>query len=93
MRRRHGASKGAFSLIEIMVAVGLMTIIVLGLLAMFDQTTRAFKVGMGQTDVLESGRATLHFVNLNHLRTMAFRKLSMKDIWRCKTCVPQRQLF
>src|SRR5437879_197722 len=46
----------AFSLIEIMVAVALMSFIVLGLLAMFTQTQRAFRASMTQTDVLESGR-------------------------------------
>src|SRR6266404_4176321 len=46
----------AFTLIELMVAVGLMSFIVLGLLAMFNQTQRAFRASMTQTDVLESGR-------------------------------------
>src|SRR6266404_4392863 len=46
----------AFTLIELMVAVGLMSFIVLGLLAMFSQTQRAFRASMTQTDVLESGR-------------------------------------
>jgi hypothetical protein len=46
----------AFSLIEIMVVVGLLSVIVLGLMAMFTQTQKAFRLGMAQTDVLESGR-------------------------------------
>jgi hypothetical protein len=49
----------AFSLIEIMVTVGLLTFIILGLLLMFNQTQRAFRTGMTQTDVLEAGRATV----------------------------------
>jgi hypothetical protein len=36
--------------------MGLLTIIILGLMAMFNQTQRAFRLGMTQTDVLESGR-------------------------------------
>jgi type II secretory pathway pseudopilin PulG len=51
-RRREGA----FSLIEIMVVVALLSVIILGLMAMFTQTQRAFRLGMSQTDVLESGR-------------------------------------
>lgn len=47
----------AFSLIEILVVVGLLSIIILGLVAMFSQTQRAFRLGMAQVDVLESGRA------------------------------------
>jgi hypothetical protein len=42
-----------------MVTVGLLTFIILGLLLMFNQTQRAFRTGMGQTDVLEAGRATM----------------------------------
>ena len=49
--------RGAFSLIEILVTVALLSFIVLGLFAMFDQTKRAFTSSMTQTDVLEAGRA------------------------------------
>jgi hypothetical protein len=47
----------AFSLIEILVTVALLSFIILGLFAMFNQTQRAFVTGMGQTDILESSRA------------------------------------
>ncbi len=47
----------AFSLIEILVVIGLLSVIILGLLAMFNQTQRAFRTGMTQVDVLASGRA------------------------------------
>jgi len=49
----------AFTLIEIMITVGLLSFIVLGLLAMFNQTQRAFRTSMTQSDVLEAGRATM----------------------------------
>jgi len=48
--------RAAFSLIEVMVVVGLMSVMILGLMAMFNQTQRAFRLGMSQTDILESGR-------------------------------------
>jgi prepilin-type N-terminal cleavage/methylation domain-containing protein len=58
--KRHGTPEHllerAFSLIEIMVVVALLSMIVLGLMAMFSQTQRAFRLGMMQTDVLEAGR-------------------------------------
>jgi len=47
----------AFSLLEILVAVGILALIIVGLLAMFYQTQRAFRSGSMQVDVLESGRA------------------------------------
>lgn len=46
----------AFSLVEIMVVMALLTVIVLGLMSMFNQTQRAFRQGIMQTDVLEAGR-------------------------------------
>jgi prepilin-type N-terminal cleavage/methylation domain-containing protein len=50
------ASSRGFTLVEILIVVGLLSVIILGLLAMFGQTQRAFRLGMTQTDVLESGR-------------------------------------
>jgi hypothetical protein len=62
-RRRDGArgllGLSAFSLIEILVTVGLLSFIILGLLMMFNQTQRAFRSSITQTDVLESGRAIM----------------------------------
>jgi prepilin-type N-terminal cleavage/methylation domain-containing protein len=57
---RPGTSRGpGFSLVEILVAVSLLAVIMLGLLAMFYQTQRAFKLGTTQVDVIETGRATM----------------------------------
>jgi hypothetical protein len=39
--------------------VGLLSFIILGLLAMFNQTQRAFRTSMTQSDVLEAGRSTM----------------------------------
>lgn len=49
-------SARAFSLIEILVVVGLLSLIILGLVIMFGQTQRAYRLGMTQVDVLEGGR-------------------------------------
>ncbi len=51
-----GLRTAAFSLIEILVVIALLSIIVLGLMAMFSQTQKAFRAGLSQTDVLASGR-------------------------------------
>jgi hypothetical protein len=53
----NSSGRSAFSLIEIMVTVGLLSFIVLGLVAMFSQTQRAFRSSLTQVDVLEGGRA------------------------------------
>ena len=52
----------AFSLIEILVAVSLLAVIMLGLLAMFYQTQRAMRMGSTQVDVLETGRAAMQIL-------------------------------
>ena len=46
-------------MIEIMVAVSLLALIIVGLLAMFYQVQRAFRAGTAQVDVLEGGRAVM----------------------------------
>jgi len=61
--RPSNDSRGAaFSLIEIMVAVGLLAVIIVALLAMFYQTQRAFRSGLTQVDILESGRAAMELI-------------------------------
>ena len=56
---RGQGRRAAFSLIEIIVVVGLMSFIILGLMQMFNQTQRAYKLGTTQVDVLEGGRAVI----------------------------------
>jgi type II secretory pathway pseudopilin PulG len=59
----------AFTLIEILVAMVLMTLIVLALMAVFNSTQTAFRAGLTQSDVLESGRATMNLIR-SDLETM-----------------------
>ena len=59
----HLLSSPAFTLIEIMITVALLSLIVLGLLAMFNQTQRAFRTSMTQSDVLEAGRSTMDMLS------------------------------
>ncbi len=59
IHRSRAAVRGGFSLLEILVAVTLLAVIIVGLLAMFNQTQKAFHQGLTQTDVLEGGRAAM----------------------------------
>ena len=61
-RFTHHVLRAAFSLIEILVVVALLSVIILGLLAMFHQVQKAFMESMAQVDVLESGRAVTDMV-------------------------------
>src|SRR6266581_4684194 len=54
---RHSPLDTAFSLIEILITVGLLSFIILGLLLMFNQVQRAFRSSTTQADILEAGRA------------------------------------
>jgi prepilin-type N-terminal cleavage/methylation domain-containing protein len=56
------AATRGFSLIEILVVIGLLSVIILGLLTMFNQTQRAFRTGMTQVDVLAAGRAATEMI-------------------------------
>ena len=56
---RSDSGHRAFSLIEVMVAVSLLSFIIVGLLAMFFQVQRAFRAGTAQADIMEGGRATM----------------------------------
>lgn len=62
-RRPAGAvAARAFSLLELMIAVGLLTVIILALYAMFDQTQKAFRQSLNQADLSEGGRSALDLV-------------------------------
>ena len=54
--------QSAFSLVEIMVAVTLLALIVIGLISVFNHTQKALRGAHNQTDVLEGARATVDLV-------------------------------
>ena len=47
----------AFTLVEVLVVVVLMSFIILALMAVFNSTQAAFRASITQTDVLEGGRS------------------------------------
>jgi prepilin-type N-terminal cleavage/methylation domain-containing protein len=49
----------AFTLIEILVVVTLLSLIVVSLMSVFSSTQRAFRASVTQSDVLEGGRAVM----------------------------------
>jgi type II secretory pathway pseudopilin PulG len=52
----------AFSLVEVLLVVTLLSLIVLALMAVFNGTQRAFRASVTQTDVLEGGRMAMDLV-------------------------------
>lgn len=52
----------AFSLMELMLAMGIMAVIVGALYGMFHHTQKALRANVTQVDVLEAGRAAMDFL-------------------------------
>jgi type II secretory pathway pseudopilin PulG len=63
--RRRPRRTGGFSLLELMIAVGLLTVIIIALYAMFDQTQKAFRQSLNQADLSEGGRSALDLMVRN----------------------------
>jgi len=62
-------SAQGFSLVELLVAMTLLTLIVVALMAVFSSTQRAFRASVTQTDILEGSRETLDLMSAD-LRSM-----------------------
>ncbi len=67
-RMGHGKSS-AFTLVEILVVLVLLSMIVLALMTVFSGIQRAFRASITQTDTLEGGRAAMDMI-ANDLATM-----------------------
>jgi len=50
-------------MVELLVAMSLLSLIVLALMAVFTSTQRAFRAGVTQTDILEGGRAAMDLIS------------------------------
>jgi type II secretory pathway pseudopilin PulG len=61
-RESYLAARAAFTLIEIMVVVVLLSLIVIALMGVFNTTQAAFRASITQTDVLEGGRAAMDLI-------------------------------
>ena len=59
---RNVAARSAFTLVEMMVVIALLSLIVVALMAVFSSTQRAFRASVTQTDVLGNGRATVNLI-------------------------------
>ena len=64
------APRAAFTLVEVMVVMTLLSFIVIALMGVFNSTQAAFRASLTQTDVLESGRAAMNLIT-GDLRAMS----------------------
>jgi prepilin-type N-terminal cleavage/methylation domain-containing protein len=67
---RKSKIENGFTLIEVMVAMALLSLIVIALMAVFNNTQAAFRASVTQTDVLEGGRAAMDLISTD-LRAMS----------------------
>jgi prepilin-type N-terminal cleavage/methylation domain-containing protein len=90
---RSAFSDRGFSLVELLVAMTLLTLIVLALMAVFSSTQRAFRASVTQTDVLEGSRAAIDLIStdlrnltpcdgVEQLRGPVFRLELPNELWR-----------
>jgi type II secretory pathway component PulJ len=66
---RNVCPTGAFSMVELLVAMTLLSLIVLALMAVFNSTQRAFRASVTQTDILEGSRSAMDLItrDLNNM--------------------------
>jgi len=62
MGNRQSAIANAFSMVELLVAMTLLSLIVLALMAVFNSTQQAFRSSVTQTDILEGSRAAVDLI-------------------------------
>lgn len=58
----RAARRRAFTIVELLVAVTVLTFIIVGLYAMFNQTQRAWRASVTQVDVLEGARSAMEMM-------------------------------
>lgn len=63
------ARRAAFSLVEVLIVITLLSLIVLALMQVFSSTQRAFRASVTQTDILEGSRAAMELMT-SDLRKM-----------------------
>src|SRR2546429_8244883 len=56
------ARSRAFTVVELLVAISVLTLIVLVLYGLFDQVQRALRGNVAQVDVLEGGRSAMQLM-------------------------------
>ncbi|MBC8094491.1 MAG: prepilin-type N-terminal cleavage/methylation domain-containing protein, partial [Akkermansiaceae bacterium] len=64
--------RSALTLLEMMVAVTLLAVIMIGLLAMFNQTQKALHIANAQTDVFENARGAIQMIARDLAEMTAF---------------------
>lgn len=80
--KRVGLSESkAFTIVEMLVAVTITTVITLALAAVFGQVQKAFRAGIQQVDVYEAGRATSDMAVQDLESMVALGSIDFTNFW------------
>lgn len=71
VRRSRGTYSQGFSLLEMLIGIGILSVVVLALYALFDQTQKALRANVNQVDVSEGGRSVLDLLVRDVMRAAA----------------------
>src|SRR5437588_8903404 len=86
-----GRLRRAFTVVELLVAISVMTLIVLVLYGLFDQVQRALRGNVAQVDVLEGGRSATQLMAGDLEQMEAGSLPASTNLYISLTAVPYRQ--
>ena len=87
----RAARRRAFTIIELLVAISILTLIVLVLYGLFDQVQKALLSNVAQIDVHEGGRAGMELAARELEQTQAGNSLTNVNLFTRFTADPNRQ--
>jgi hypothetical protein len=81
--RSDWSRRAALTLLEMMVAVTLLAVIMVGLLMMFNQTQKALHIASQQSDVFEATRATVQMISRDLAELSDFNQPNQPRVTNC----------
>src|SRR5437762_7131131 len=85
------ADRGAFTVVELLVAISVLSLIVLVLYGLFDQVQKALRGNVGQVDVLEGGRAAMQLLSREMEQMQAANVPAGTNLYIGLSAVPYQQ--
>ena len=87
----RAAHRRAFTIVELLVAISILTLIVLVLYGLFDQVQKALRSNVAQIDVHEGGRAGMELMSRELEQMQAGNLLTNVNLFTRFTAIPYRQ--
>jgi type II secretory pathway pseudopilin PulG len=87
-RQKAFGRRAALTLLEMMVAVTLLAVIMVGLLMMFNQTQKALHIVSQQSDVFEATRATIQMISRDLNEVSDFNQPGVKNCYSTNFATP-----